>query len=129
MSLWPQALPRIVAVSGGTDVLGPSQVRHSRAHRTDDRLTHDQKTASQKLTVFLCRIIVYCTGFSVIRRSFGSKNVMVNGYTLPSLSLLRSSSSEANSEMCTNPATPSSIEASAPCLLCLMTTASTCWSL
>src|SRR3989344_5617178 len=67
----------------------------------------------------------YPTGLRVSRRSFGSKSVIVNGYTLPSSSLARNSSSPPNSEMCTKPATPSSIEASAPCLLYLMTTAST----
>ena len=57
----------------------------------------------------------YAAGFSVILRSFGSKNVMMNGYTLPSSNFWRSSSSPENSEMWTSPATPSSIEASAPC--------------
>src|SRR3989344_6026906 len=79
-------------------------------------------------TDYLLLTTDYADGFRVILLSFASKKVITNGYTLPSSNFARRSASLANSEMWTSPATPSSIEASAPCLLYLMTTALTFWS-
>ena len=58
----------------------------------------------------------------VIFCSFGSKNVIWNGYVFPSSSFSRRDSSEPNSEMCASPATPSSMDTSAPYWLNLITT-------
>ncbi len=43
----------------------------------------------------------------VMRCSFGSKRVILNGYDFPSSSVCLSVFSSPNSETCTNPATPS----------------------
>ena len=67
-------------------------------------------------------IFSYLTNDKVILCSFGSKRVILNEYDFPRESASFNFLSSPNSETCTNPATPSSIETRAQCLLNLITT-------